>query len=135
MKKLYYKIELRIERMDAFNRREDDWIKYYSTGYVIIDNGNIEGYLTMDLISGIISNSERIHIQLIEHNENKEDKFHTFSGVCEDLELPGEYELEEDQNPNIFAEILFIESVKKVAKQKKIRQELKRVKTLHPILS
>lgn len=134
MKKLYYKIELRIERMDDSNKKEDDWIKYYSTGYVIIDNGNIEGYLTRDLISGIISNSGRIHIQLIEHNENRKDKFHTFSSVCEDLELPGEYELEEDQNSNIFAKIFFIESVKKVEKQKKIREELKRVKALHPIL-
>ena len=63
MKKLYYKIELRIERMDDSNKKEDDWIKYYSTGYVIIDNGNIEGYLTMDLISGIITISKKIHFQ------------------------------------------------------------------------
>lgn len=134
MKKLYYKIELRIERMDDSNKKEDDWIKYYSTGYVIIDNGNIEGYLTRDLISGIISNSGRIHIQLIEHNENRKDKFNTFSSVCEDLELPGEYELEENQNPSISAKIFFVKPEKEVTKQKIIEEELKQVKMMHPAI-
>lgn len=134
MKKLYYKIELRIERMDDSNKKEDDWIKYYSTGYVIIDNGNIEGYLTRDLISGIISNSGRIHIQLIEHNENRKDKFNTFSSVWEDLELPGEYELEENQNPSISAKIFFVKPEKEVTKQKIIEEELKQVKMMHPAI-
>ena len=119
MKKLYYKIELRIDRMDDFYIDEDDWIQCYNDGYIIINNDNIEGYLTNDLVFGIISNSERIHIQLIEHIERREDRFHTFSSICGDLEIPGKCELEEDQNPNIFAEIFFIEPVKKYQDRKK----------------
>ena len=133
MKKLYYTIELRISA-DYKNRKEDDWIQYYNHGYIIINNGNIEGYLTNDLLSGIISNSGKIHVQLVENKEKMKDVYYSFSSICEDLEFPGEYELEENQNPNIFAKIFFIKSEKEVTRQKLIEEKLKQVKMLHQII-
>ena len=133
MKKLYYTIELRISA-DYKNRKEDDWIQYYNHGYIIINNGNIEGYLTNDLLSGIISNSGKIHVQLVENKEKMKDVYYSFSSICEDLKLPGEYELEENRNPNIFAKIFFIKSEKEVTIQKLIEEKLKQVKILHQII-
>lgn len=134
MKKLYYKIELRIKRMDVCNVKENDWTSYVSDGYAIIDGNTIKGFLTNDLIEGIISNYESMHIQLIEHKENEKDNFFTFSNFSGLIEFPNEYYLEEDQNKNISAIIRFIKKEENVLRQKRIEEILKSVKALHPVI-
>ncbi len=134
MKKLYYKIELRIKRIDVCNVKENDWTSYVSDGYAIIDGNTIKGFLTNDLIEGIISNYESMHIQLIEYKENEKDNFFTFSNFSRLIEFPNEYYLEEDQNKNISAIICFIKKEENVLRQKRIEEILKSVKALHQII-
>ena len=125
MKKLYYKIELRmgewlLEDKD-FSVKEVDMedivgeLFYYSDGYVIIEDEVITGFLSNDLITGNLSENE-IFIEILEDDEEIL-KYSSFEEKFDFIELPGEYALtcqDVEENPeleNYFAIIKFIKKI------------------------
>ena len=147
MKKLYYKIELRmgewlLEDKD-FSVKEVDMedivgeLFYYSDGYVIIEDEVITGFLSNDLITGNISKNE-IFIEILEDDEEIL-KYSSFEEKFDFIELPGEYALtrqDVEENPelkNYFAIIKFIKKIEDASKQQKINETLKEVKKIYSI--
>ena len=147
MKKLYYKIELRmgewlLEDKD-FSVKEVDMedivgeLFYYSDGYVIIEDEVITGFLSNDLITGNLSENE-IFIEILEDDEEIL-KYSSFEEKFDFIELPGEYVLtrqDVEENPelkNYFAIIKFIKKIEDASKQQKINETLKEVKKIYSI--
>ena len=147
MKKLYYKIELRmgewlLEEKD-FSDKEVDMediageLFYYSDGYIIIEDEVITGFLSNDLITGNISKNE-IFIEILEDDEEIL-KYSSFEEKFDFIELPGEYALtrqDVEENPeleNYFAIIKFIKKIEDASKQQKINETLKEVKKIYSI--
>ena len=147
MKKLYYKIELRmgewlLEDKD-FSDKEVDMedivgeLFYYSDGYIIIEDEVITGFLSNDLITGNLSKNE-IFIEILEKDESIL-QYSSYGDEFERVELPGKYALtrqDVEENPeleNYFAIIKFIKKIEDASKQQKINETLKEVKKIYSI--
>lgn len=149
MKKIYYKIELRMgewyseeiddEEMDnvglicneEYNNRTSIGEKfYYSDGYVILEDSNLNGFLSNDLISGYITEKE-ISIEVLE--DNIEISYSEFFNKFNFIELPGEYLLQCRDVQYRFGIIKFINKINSLQEQAIIEEEYKRVKEIHLI--
>lgn len=144
MKRLYYKIELRMGEWVSEEDHEVDFEKemvgelfYYSDGYIIIEDKIITGFLSNDLITGNLTEDE-IFIEILEDDE-KSLKYSSFDNEFDFIELPGEYALTRQdigdipELQNHFAIINFIARVGESEKQKEIEEELNRVKKIYSI--
>ena len=144
MKKLYYKIELRMGEwiFDTEDRNREIEEKvgelfYFSDGYIIMENNIITGFLSNDLITGDITESE-IFIEILEDSE-EEILYSSFANEFDSIMFPGKYLLirqDIEENPelrNQFAIINFIEKIRDESKQKQIKEQFEKVKEIYPI--
>ena len=132
MKKIYYKIELRIGEW-VLHEEDVEYgeLYYFSDGYMIFTGNSLEGYLTNDILYGDIGENHELYFELLDYDDEK--KFLSFSGHFEDIELPGAYTLACLSEHGKFGAIKFVEKVKDSVKKKEIEQELKRVKQIYSI--
>lgn len=132
MKKLYYKIELRIGEWVLYEENvEYGELYYFSDGYMIFTEDSFEGYLTNDILFGDIGENHELYLELLDFDDEKQ--FLSFSGHFEDIELPGAYTLAEVSSRKKFSTIKFVELVKDSSKQEEIEKELERVKQIYSI--
>ena len=141
MAKLYYKIELRIAEWAEKELQDDCSINgfgdffYYSDGYLISDCGKIEGYLTNDLIKGVLFEN-RISIQISSCYYNEmyqmvQEEF-DFSEIREITGRPGEYFLlGKDDFEDFFAIICFLQVIEHDIKKENIEKSLTEIKKIH----
>lgn len=131
MKKLYYKIELRIGKWVLYEEDDEEYgeLYYFSDGYMIFTDDSFEGYLTNDFLFGDIGENNELYLELL--NFDNEKQFLSFSGHFEDIELPGAYALAGLSDQKKFATIKFVELVKDSSKQEEIEKELQRVKQIY----
>ncbi len=141
MAKLYYKIELRIAEWIE-KELQDDSINgfgdffYYSDGYLISDCEKIEGYLTNDLLIGIIiKNRISLQISSCYYNERyqMEQENFDFSDMREITGQPGEYLLlGKGDSEDFFAIIDFLEIIEHDIEKEIIEKNLTEIKKIHP---
>ena len=132
MKKLYYKIELRMGEWvlyDDDDENEYGELYYFSDGYMIFTDDSFEGYLTNDVLFGDIGENHELYLELLDFDDEKQ--FLSFSGYFEYIELPGAYALAGLSDQKKFAAIKFVELVKDSSKQEEIDKELQRVKQIY----
>ncbi len=130
MKKIYYKIELRIGEW-VLHEEDVEYgeLYYFSDGYMIFTDDSFEGYLTNDALFGEIGENNELYLELLDFDNKKQ--FLSFSGHFEDIELPGAYALAGLSDQKKFAAIKFVELVKDSSKQEEIEKELERVKQIY----
>ena len=133
MKKLYYKIELRIGEWVLYDDDENEYgeLYYFNEGYMIFTDDSFEGYLTNDVVFGDIWENNELYLELLDFDEEEQLQFLSFSGHFEDIELPGAYTLIGLSEQEKFAAIKFVEPVKNSSKQEEIEKELERVKQIY----
>ena len=133
MKKLYYKIELRIGEWVLYEEENEEYgeLYYFSDGYMIFTDDSFEGYLTNDILFGDIGENNELYLELLDFDEEEQLQFLSFSGHVEDIELPGAYTLIGLSEQEKFAAIKFVEPIKDFSKQEKIEKELERVKQIY----
>lgn len=117
----------------TFNTMQDskDLIEelfYYSDGYVIIEDCNLDGFLTNDLIMGNI-NDKQISIEILK--DSIENYYSEFFNEFDFVELPGKYLVKSMEQENKFAVIDFIEKINDSALQQNIEEQFKNVKKIH----
>lgn len=127
MKKLYYKIYVRIGEYDS---EKGGNFFYYSDGYIIIKNNAFEGFLTYDIITGKIDDN-KLSISIANYNKNKEST--NYSDEFESITFPELYRLHCDDDKWTFIEINFNERITDIKEHKKIEHEISIVKSLHTI--
>ena len=131
MKKLYYKIELRIGEWVLSEEDNEEYgeLYYFSDGYMIFTDDSFEGYLTNDMLFGDIGKNNELYLELL--NFDNEEQFLSFSGHFEDIELPGAYALAGLSEQDKFAFFKVTKRVKDSSEQKEIEKELERVKQIY----
>lgn len=125
MKKLYYKIELRIGKKG--NKKEKDFF-YYSDGYIILENNTFEGFLTYDIITGKIDDNE-LSINIVNYDKNEEST--SYSDEFDSITFPELYRLLSVDDIRTFVEINFDKKITDKEEQKNIEREINIVRGLH----
>ncbi len=129
MKKIYYKVTIRIGWLVA---KMEDQIFYsctsYNTGYVMIENDEFVGFLSIDSFNGFY-NGRALAVEIRDYNNKK---FLLFSQVINEFKLPGGFILESEfPDDDRICYLKFEEIVKNNEKQKEIEKETKEIQNLH----
>lgn len=126
MKKLFYKIELRLGSMysDPIGVEHEE-IDYYSDGYIVIIGDSFEGYLTDDYIKGKLLENE---IEIKVYREKKTASFGISSEDIIEISEDIGYFLISNDNDYDFAYIDFIQKVNNKSKQAEIEKNIVKVK-------
>lgn len=130
MKKIYYKVMARILEPAIFI---GDGVGYFctcfNTGYVIIENNEFIGFLTLDSFSGFY-NGESLAVDIIDFNNDEE--YMVFSEAIDSFELPATFVLKsENPDDDRICQLIFKNSIKDFYKQKEIEDEKARIHQLH----
>lgn len=127
MKKLYYKIYVRIGKCNG--KKEKDFF-YFSDGYIVIENNAFEGFLTYDIITGKIDDNKLL-INIVNYDKNEEST--SYSDEFDSITFPELYRLLCDDDIGTFMEINFAEKITDIEEHKKIEEEITAVRKIHPI--
>lgn len=131
MKKLFYKIELRLGSMysDPIGVEHEE-IDYYSDGYIVIIGDSFEGYLTDDYIKGKILENE---IEIEVYREKKTASFGISSEDMIEIYEGNNYFLISKNNNHDYAGLDFIKKITNKSKQTEIKETIKKVKITRTI--
>lgn len=144
MKRLYYKMKLRIGRIFQVISEYDvlAYPLYCSDGFAIVEDDKFEGYLTRDYISGEYKENE-LFIEMLythqiiknppylyngEHEIFEKTAYISFATSSEEFNLPDNYCLRSCENENLVALIYFISVVKDEYLKEDIDEQLLTVK-------
>lgn len=123
MKKIYYTVQARY--YEAIGKVNNNIIYHYycyNEGNIIMENGKIAGYLTLDSMEGIV-NGENVSIKIHDYDNGKHL---SFSNLIDDFQLPGNFILFSDDNRTM-VKLSFEEMVKDRRKQEEIEKQIKEI--------
>lgn len=139
MKKLFYKIEMRMERIlkDKITGELTREKTYYSDGYCIIEKGRIKGFFTDDFFQATFTQNT-FFVEMIyndykfgENGEFSKEKFKFsfgLSNIDEEIGFSSRYIFEYKQQSEIDEKVLitldFLSKVTDLTKQKEIKDDL-----------
>lgn len=141
MKKLFYKIEMRMERIlkDKETGKLTREKSYYSNGYCIIEEGKIKGFFTDDLFQATFTQNT-FFVEMIYNDykfgENGGFSIEKFkfsfglSNMDEKIEFPSRYIFEYKQSETdkkVLITLDFLSKVTDLNKQKEIKDDLEEV--------
>lgn len=125
MKKIYYTVQARFYEANEKVNNNIYYYYCYNEGNIIIENGRITGFLTLDFMEGIV-NEENVSIKIYNYDNGNL----SFSNLISDFQLPGNYILFSNDNRTM-VKLLFGEMVKDRRKQMEIEKQIKEICELY----
>lgn len=138
MKKLFYKIEMRIGNAFVDEETSDIIIGenfYYSDGNCIIEDGKIAGYFTNDLFKAVF-NEKNFAMSMILYddytNEDSYEKYTFKANLNEEIEFPSQLVLvlvyqNGESDEKFLVTLDFLSKVTDITKQAEIKEDLAKV--------
>ncbi|MCI8470097.1 MAG: hypothetical protein HFJ35_01075 [Clostridia bacterium] len=121
MKKAYFKVVARFYEKTGIIGDNAYYECYcYNDGYVILENGKLKGYLSLDFLLGTFSDNElTIELQIYDDSSK-----HLFSNSIDSFELPNSFTL---YSNNMAIELSFEGIIKDKEKQNEISSEIENI--------
>lgn len=131
MKKIYYKVTVRLGKWIGKTESEDIYAKYlYNEGYIILAENHFVGFLTLDHLEGHFTDN-KLTIMMLDFNNSK--KLSLFSVVTKDFYLPGSFLLKLEGDENVICKLSFDEIVKDKEEQNEVEENYKHIWQLYNI--